>query len=149
METDCNCLWKPLQVQRCHPPGQGRPVHSSSPTSPTSLLLSAPLQDLAACQRFVWHCTKPQTSRALTAATVAEAGAWSQTLGKLLGQRKVYLIFVQCPATCPFLTLLIKTNCALLQVRQSKARDNTQQRGSRGMKGGREGVKHARQHAQA
>lgn len=43
----------------------------SSSTSSTSLLLSAPLRDLAACQRFVWHCTKPQTSRALTAATVA------------------------------------------------------------------------------
>lgn len=76
METDCNCLWKLLQVQRHHPPGQARPVQSFPFALPLPLPLprlccSAALRDLAACQRFVWHRTKPQTSRALTAATVA------------------------------------------------------------------------------
>lgn len=72
METDCNCLWKPLQVRCHHPPGQARPVQSLPFAFPLlhGSCLALP-RDLAACQRFVWHRTKPQTSRALTAATVA------------------------------------------------------------------------------
>lgn len=157
METDCNCLWKPLQVQRHHPPGQARPVQSL----PFALPLHLPLPRLCCSSGFGClsaFCLAPHEAADISSADCGDcccwqrvlAGtalgwAWSQTLGKLLGQRKVYLIFVQCPATCPFLTLLIKTNCALLQVRQSKARDNTQQKGSKGRKGG--GGSEARQTA--